>query len=116
MRLASEWSREVSNAMNENAMILCMGKVGRPVNEERRELVRAALASGKSQSQIARELGVSQPNIAKMARALGIAPKVYGKMVVRADGKRKCSRCGKFKTAGAFPTERDTICRVCFGQ
>jgi hypothetical protein len=95
-------------------MILTMAKVGRKPNEDRRNEVRAMLASGESQSSVARSLGVSQPYIAKLAREFGIAARSYG-AVVEQDGKRLCRVCGKSKTAGAF-SSKTRVCRVCYGQ
>jgi hypothetical protein len=88
-------------------------KLGRP-SKVNRDKVRAALAAGKSQSEIARSLGCSQPYIAKLAREFGVTPAVYGEIVERVDGKRRCSKCGKWKTRGAFPTMKHSVCRVCY--
>jgi IS30 family transposase len=90
-------------------------KRGRPINEELRESIRTMLAAGKSQAAIARELDRAPSTIAQLVRAIGIPAKEYGSMTER-DGKRLCTKCRKYKTPGAFPTDRDTICRVCFGQ
>lgn len=91
-----------------------MGKAGRPFDAAVRERVRALLAKGISYSEIARRLGKHERAVRRHVRALGIPAKVYGRMIVRADGKKKCGRCGKWKTPGAFPTERDTVCRMCY--
>jgi hypothetical protein len=97
-------------------MICTMAKPGRPINEKLRARIQSGLDAGKSQAQIARELDRAPSTIAKIVRALGVRAKVYGRIVERADGKRKCGGCGKWKTLGAFPTERDSRCRVCYGQ
>jgi hypothetical protein len=89
--------------------------VGRPINRELRKAVARMLAQGHSQAHIARALKRAPSTIAQYVRALGIPAKQYGTIKERA-GRRLCTKCGAWKTFGAYPTVRDTICRVCFGQ
>ena len=89
--------------------------MGRPINRELRETVARMLAEGHSQADIARALHRSTSTIGQYVRAIGIPAKAYGTMRER-EGKRLCTKCRRYKTSGAFPTERHTICRVCFGQ
>jgi hypothetical protein len=90
--------------------------MARPIDTRTREKVRALISGGSSFSEIARVTGKGRTQIMRIARALGIAAKVHGKIVEREDGKRLCSRCGKWKTPGAYPTIKHAVCRVCHGQ
>jgi hypothetical protein len=45
---------------------------------------------------------------------LGIRAKEYeGPAPVGKDGKRRCILCGKRKSPGAFPGERNSACSMC---
>jgi hypothetical protein len=87
--------------------------MARPIDTATRERIKALISGGSSFSEIARITGKGRTQIMRIARALGIAAKVHGKIVEK-DGKRKCSRCGKWKTPGAFPSAKHTACRVCY--
>jgi hypothetical protein len=87
--------------------------VARPIDTATREQVKALLGKGESLSGIARILGKHENQIRRIARALGVPAKAYAK-IVEVNGKRKCSRCGKWKTPGAFPSAKHTACRVCY--
>jgi hypothetical protein len=89
--------------------------VARPIDTATREQVKALLGKGESLSGIARILGKHENQIRRIARALGVPAKAYAKIVEK-DGKRKCSRCGKWKTPGAFPSAKHTACRVCYSE
>ena len=87
--------------------------MARPIDTATRKRVKALISEGSSFSEIARITGKGRTQIMRIARALGIAAKVHGKIVEK-EGKRLCSRCGKWKTPGAYPTARDAVCRVCY--
>lgn len=74
-----------------------------------REEIRALLDKGKTQVEIGDILNRTPATIAHHVRALGIAPKEYTKH----RAKRRCASCGKMKTLGAFPNERQSECTVC---
>jgi hypothetical protein len=74
----------------------------------------ACLLEGESLSGIARKLSKWENQIRRIVRSFGIAPKVYGEIVERADEKRLCSECRRWKTRGAFPSDRHSVCRVCY--
>jgi len=76
--------------------------------------VRVLLDKGESFSSIARKLGKWENQIRRIVRSFGIAPKVYAEIVEREDGKRLCSECRRWKTRGAFPSDRHSVCRVCY--
>jgi predicted transcriptional regulator len=68
---------------------------------------------GEIQVKIAEDLDISPASVRYYLRLAGVPGAVYGRKELSADGRRICSRCGKAKTPGAFPTERDTVCRMC---
>ena len=88
--------------------------VGRPIDKTLRKRIRALLDSGKAQAEIARILDKAPSTIAHHVRALGIKAKEYESPApVGKDGKRRCIQCGKRKSSGAFPGERNSACSMC---
>ena len=87
--------------------------MARPIDTATREQVKALISAGSSFAEIARLVGKHERQIRRIARALGVPAKVQGKVVERG-GKRLCSKCGKWKTPGAFPSAKHTACRVCY--
>jgi len=87
-----------------------MGAKGKTATRDR---VRELLRAGESQVAIAVKLDKAPSTIAKHARALGIAPKVYSTPLPVHRGKRRCVACRKIKTPGAFPSARHSTCTVC---
>src|SRR5580700_11112763 len=65
-----------------------------------------------SRPEIARRLGKHERQIRRHAVAPGIKPRVHGEIVERADGKRLCSVCSKWKTSGAYPTIETLGCTL----
>ena len=90
------------------------GQVGRPVERSLRKRIRELLKSGVSQVEIARILDKVPSTIAHHVRALGQKAKQYESPApVGKDGKRRCVQCGKRKSLGAFPNERNASCSMC---
>jgi len=90
------------------------GKVGRPVERSLRRQIRELLKSGSPQAEIARILDKAPSTIAHHVRALGRKAKQYeSPACVGKDGKRRCVQCGKRKSPGAFPNERNASCSMC---
>ena len=90
------------------------GKVGRPVDRSLRDQIRELLRSGTPQAEIARILDKAPSTIAHHVRALGRKAKEYESPApVGKDGKRRCVQCGKRKSLGAFPNERNASCSMC---
>jgi len=90
------------------------GKVGRPVERSLRKRIRDLLKSGAPQAEIARILDKAPSTIAHHVRALGRKAKQYQSPArVGKDGKRRCVQCGKRKSPGAFPNERNASCSMC---
>jgi hypothetical protein len=75
--------------------------------------IRALLDGGLPQSEIADRLGKARSTIAFHVRNLGVKPREYAETQPVRRGKRKCVTCGKSKTAGAFPSERNAECSMC---
>ena len=90
------------------------GTAGRPVESALRKRIRELLKAGKKQKEIADIMGKVPSTIAHHVRALGIKAKEYRSPApVGKDGKRRCVQCGKRKTPGAFPNERNATCSMC---
>src|SRR5215831_8700934 len=90
------------------------GKVGRPVERSLRKRIRELLKSGASQAKIAHILDKAPSTIAHHVRALGHKAKQYQTPAAMGkDGKRRCVQCGKRKSRGAFPNERNSSCSMC---
>jgi len=70
--------------------------------------------AGETQAEIARSLGLTPQTIRYHLDRAGVVARVYGRTEM-VGGKKRCQRCGKLKTLGAFSTGRTTVCRVCYG-
>lgn len=91
-----------------------MTPMGRPIDEALRDRIRHLLKARKPQAEIARILDKAPSTIAHHVRALGIEAKEYETPnKIGKDGKRRCVECGKRKTPGAFPNERNAVCAAC---
>lgn len=89
-------------------------KMGRPVERSLRKQIREMLKAGKSQREIADSLDKAPSTIAHHVRALGYKAKEYATPhQIGKDGKRRCVKCGKRKSPGAFPNERNASCSMC---
>lgn len=86
---------------------------GRPINKAMRRRIAGLLRQGKSQAEIGRIVGRAPATIAQYVRALGVAPKKYAVPLPMKRGKRRCVKCRKMKTPGAFPSERHAACTMC---
>jgi predicted transcriptional regulator len=82
-------------------------RVARKANLTVREDIADRFERGDTQLQIAKDLGISPASVRYYLRLAGVPGAIYGRRELSADGRRICSRCGKAKTPGAFPTERD---------
>jgi IS30 family transposase len=90
------------------------GTVGRPVEKALRKRISELLKAGKEQAEIARILDKAPSTIAYHVRALGHKAKEYESPAsIGKDGKRRCVQCGKRKSLGAFPNERNAACSMC---
>lgn len=89
-------------------------KAGRKPDAQLSDAIERMMRNGISLSEMARQTGTTPQRVAYYARKLGRAAKTHSAMTPLVHGKRTCSRCGKAKTPGAFPTDRNTQCRMCF--
>ena len=86
----------------------------RPVESAIRERIAELLKAGMNQAKIGKLLDKAPSTIAHHVLALGRKPKEYATPGrIGNDKKRKCVQCGKRKTAGAFPSERNASCSMC---
>ncbi len=77
------------------------------------------LQRGLSTYEIADSLGEAQGTVTRHVRRLRetgqweVPAKTYAEPMPLRGGKRKCVACGKRKTPGAFPSERNSACWMC---
>jgi biotin operon repressor len=78
------------------------------------------LLRGMTQQTIAAKLHKSTGTISWHIRRLRdsgrwvVEAKEYLEPAPLRSGKRKCAACGKYKTPGAFPSENNAKCTMCF--
>ena len=91
-------------------------KMGRPPAEELREKIIKLRKAGKTQDEIAVTVERSREAVAYHLRQAGLARQVYRETAPVRDGKRRCAKCKKSKSIGAFPSPRDAVCRKCYRE
>jgi hypothetical protein len=89
---------------------------GGQVKTELRKKIRELFQSGETLVSIAERLGKAPSTIAYHVRALGVPPIKHFRALPLTNGKRRCSACGRWKTANLFPSGANPVCTKCFSE
>jgi hypothetical protein len=89
---------------------------GGQVKTELRKRIRELFNSGETLVSIAERLGKAPSTIAYHVRALGVPPIKHFRALPLTNGKRRCSACGRWKTANLFPSGANPVCTKCHAE
>lgn len=89
---------------------------GGKVKSELRKKIRELFNSGETLVSIAKKLGKAPSTIAYHVRALGVPAIKHFRALPLTNGKRRCSACGRWKTANLFPSGANPVCTKCSAE